>query len=153
VPKIQRLTADLSAFPDLVVIYLGMRTQSFTEFLRLLKFGPAISKAVAEKPDGRLLHEQIVYSLFPPHFGMRQYWRDFVSLESWACSLPHKQWWTDFVREPLGLGFWHETYFRRGGFESIFDELTEPVGFLKVGKPVPAEGAMFSARRRMNLPE
>ena len=39
-----------------------------------------IAKSVANQPDGLLLHEPIVYSLFPPHAGMRQYWRDLPSL-------------------------------------------------------------------------
>ena len=150
---IQRMTADLSAYPDLVVIYLGMRAQSMRGLITLGTFGPGIAKAVAEKPDGLLLHEQLFYSVFPLHVGMRQYWRDFDSLEKWSRSLPHKQWWAEFVRKPAGVGFWHETYFRRGGFESVYDELAEPVGFLKFGTPVKAEGPMFSARQRMRLPE
>jgi hypothetical protein len=35
-----------------------------------------------------LLHEDLIWSLFPPHVGMRQYWRDFDSLESWTRSGP-----------------------------------------------------------------
>jgi hypothetical protein len=145
---IQRMTADLSAYPDLVVIYLGMRVQSLKGLITLGKLGPAIQNAVAAKPDGLLLHEPVYYSFFPLHVGMRQYWRDFDSLEAWARALPHKRWWGDFVRQPAGVGFWHETYFRRGGVESVFDEMTEPVGFLKFGAPVQAVGRMFSARDR-----
>jgi len=40
-----------------------------------------------------LLHENIIFSVFPMHDGMRQYWRDFDSLERWARSEPHRQWW------------------------------------------------------------
>jgi pimeloyl-ACP methyl ester carboxylesterase len=39
---------------------------------------------------------------------MRQYWRDFDSLERWARSLPHKAWWQEFLRDSGGTGFWHE---------------------------------------------
>ena len=28
------------------------------------------------RPDGPLLHEDFIWSLIPPHDGMRQYWRD-----------------------------------------------------------------------------
>ena len=78
--KVDRLTVDLSAFPDLVVIYLGMRANSFRGLKTILSFGPRISQAVAAAPDGLLLHENLLFSLLPPHVGMRQYWRDFIRL-------------------------------------------------------------------------
>ena len=62
-------------------------------------FGPKIAKSVQARPDGLLLHENLVFSLFPPHVGMRQYWRDFASLESWARSEPHREWWRRFLPE------------------------------------------------------
>jgi hypothetical protein len=65
----------LSAYPQLVVIYLGMRVNTITGVKTLFGFGPKISNAVASKPDGLLLHENLLYSL--RHLGMRQYWRDF----------------------------------------------------------------------------
>jgi hypothetical protein len=71
--KVERLTADLAAFPNLVVIYLGMRVYSLRGFKTLISFGRRIFQAVAPKPDGLLLHEPVIYSLFPPHLGMRQY--------------------------------------------------------------------------------
>ena len=150
---ILRRTVDLSAYPDLVVIYLGMKTLSLKGVLTLAKLGPGIDKAVAEKPDGLLVHEPFIFSFLPLHLGMRQYWRDFDSLEKWARSLPHKQWWGDFLRKPAGVGFWHETYFARGGFEAIYDGLNGPLGLGKFATEVPAEGAMFSARRRLRLPD
>jgi len=81
-----RRTVDLSAFPDLVVIYLGMRVNELKGLKTLLKFGPKISRSVAERPDGLLLHENMLFSVVPPHGGMRQYWRDFESLERWALT-------------------------------------------------------------------
>src|SRR4030081_1726191 len=95
--NITRQTVDLSSFPDLVVIYLGMKVRSLRGFLTLLSFGPRISSAVAPKPQGLLLHEPFIFSIFPLHVGMRQYWRDFDSLETWARSLPHQEWWQGFV--------------------------------------------------------
>lgn len=149
--NIRRQTVDVSAYPDLVVIYLGMRVNRLRGLATLLKFGPKISAAVDAKPDGLLLHEPIFYSMFPPHFGMRQYWRDFSSLEAWARSLPHQDWWTGFVRDSGGTGFWHETYFKRGGIEAIYDDILVPLGLSAFAEVVPAKGAMFSARRRAGI--
>ena len=100
-----RRTIDLSQYPDLVVIYLGMRVHSFAGLKTLVGFGPKISDAVAAKPDGLLLHEQIIYSLFPLHLGMRQYWRDFQSLETWSRSESHRLWWQSSSATPEGPVF------------------------------------------------
>ncbi len=78
--KVQRLTVDLSSFPDMVVIYLGMRVNALTGVKTLLGLGPQIKTSVEQKPDGLLLHENFIMSLIPLHLGMRQYWRDFDSL-------------------------------------------------------------------------
>lgn len=149
--QINRLTTDLSKFPNLVVIYLGMRVNTLTGIKTLLGLGPQISKAVDNQPDGLLLHENLIFSLFPAHLGMRQYWRDFESMETWARSLPHKQWWEKFLRDSGGTGFWHETYFMRGGMEGIYDDMSVPVGFMHFAPVQPARGLMFSARERLRL--
>jgi hypothetical protein len=52
----------------------------------------------------------MIYSLFPPHVGMRQYWRDFESLERWTRADPHRTWWKQFLQDTGGTGFWHELY-------------------------------------------
>jgi len=150
--KVNRVTVDLGAYPDLVVIYLGMRVNSPRGLKTMLQFGPRISSAVAHKPDGLLLHESVFFSLFPLHVGMRQYWRDFDSLEAWARSMPHQEWWQDFVRDSGGTGFWHETYFMRGGMEAIYDDVPIPTGLARFAPAQPARGAMFSARKRAGLP-
>jgi hypothetical protein len=67
---VRRRTVDLSAYPDLVVIYLGMRVNAMTGLKTLFGFGPKIANAVAAAPEGLLVHETMLYSLFPPHFGM-----------------------------------------------------------------------------------
>jgi hypothetical protein len=105
---------------------------------------------VAAKPDGLLLHEELFFSLVPLHVAMRQYWRDFDSLERWTRELPHHGWWTAFLRDPGGTYFWHETYCRRGGFEAIYDGVDQPLGFTHFAQVVPARGRMFSARDRIN---
>ena len=82
---------------------------------------------------------------------MRQYWRDFQSLEKWTRSEPHSIWWKQFLRDSKGTGFWHEAYFIRGGMEAVFIDIEKPVGLSIFAPVVPARGAMFSARRRLSM--
>lgn len=145
---VQRVTVDLSRYPDLVMILLGMRVNALTGLRTLMGFGPLIATAVKAMPDGLLSHETFLWSLVPPHAGIRQYWRDFASLEAWARSTPHREWWARFLRDPGGTGFWHETYFIQGGVESVFDDVPQPIGLLRFADRIPARGAMFSARQR-----
>ena len=145
---VERRTVDLSEYPDLVVIYLGMRVNALTGLRTLLGFGPRIAHAVDAKPDGLLLHENIIMSVLPLHLGMRQYWRDFPSLETWARSEPHQQWWRQFLRDSGGTGFWHEAYFMRGGMEAVYDDVTRDLGFLCFAPAKPARGSLFTARMR-----
>ena len=146
--KVTRRTVDLSAYPDLVVIHLGMRVHALAGLKTLFGLGPRIAKSVQEQPDGLLLHENMLFSLFPPHFGMRQYWRDFDALEAWARSEPHRAWWRQFLRDSGGTGFWHEAYFLRGGMEAVYDDMAIATGFLRFAPSLDARGAMFSARGR-----
>lgn len=146
--KVQRQTVDLSAYPDLVVIYLGMRVRKVRGMLRLLGLGPQIRRSWQERPDGLLLHEDLIWSLVPMHAGMRQYWRDLDSLERWTRSEPHQRWWRDFLRDSGGTGFWHEAYFARGGVDAVYDDVPAPTGMARFAPAVPARGALFSARRR-----
>jgi hypothetical protein len=147
VDKPSRKTVDLSAYPDLVVIYLGMRVEEPRGYETLQTLRPLIDATVAEEPDGLLLHERLLYSEDPLHTGMRQYWRDFESLEAWARTLPHKEWWTEYLRDRGGTSFWHETYSRRGGFEAIYVDV-EDVGLTRFAPTVRAEGPMLAARQR-----
>jgi Domain of unknown function (DUF4188) len=148
--RVDRRTVNLSAYPDLIVVYLGLRVNAITGIKKALGLGPQIAKSVSDKPDGLLLHEDLLFSLFPPHLGMRQYWRDFESLERWTRSAPHRQWWKDFLRESGGTGFWHETYSIRGGIEAIYDDMPKPIGLMKFAPLSPARGSIFSARQRLN---
>lgn len=146
--KVNRRTVDLSSYPDLVVIYLGMRVNRLTGLKTLFGFGPKISDSAARRPEGLLLHEWMVYSLFPVHVGMRQYWRDMPSLLAWSRSEPHREWWKTFLRDSGGTGFWHETYLMKGGMEAIYDDIEKPIGFSQFARVVPARGAMFGAAHR-----
>jgi hypothetical protein len=145
---VTRQTVDLSAYPDLVVIYLGMRVNAITGVKTLLGFGPRIDRALKARPDGLLHHESFVMSLVPVHLGMREYWRDFESLERWTRSAPHRDWWQKFLRDSGGTGFWHETYFARGGIEAIYDDVPRPIGMMSFAPVKPARGPMFSAATR-----
>jgi len=145
---VDRRTVDLSAYPDLVVVYLGMRVNRPRGLLYLAGLGPQISRSWKDQPDGLLLHEDLVWSLFPPHLGMRQYWRDFDSLERWTRSEPHRRWWRDFLHNSGGTGFWHEAYFVSGGAEAIYDDIASPIGLARFAPTRPARDAMFSSRQR-----
>lgn len=147
--KPKRETVNLSQFPDLVIIYLGMRVNTLAGIKTLAGFGPKISNAVDAKPEGLLLHEQMLYSL--RHVGVRQYWRDFESLEAWSRSDPHLAWWKKFLRDSGGTGFWHETYFRRGGCEAVYVDMHARIGLAAFAPVELARGAMFSARKRAGL--
>jgi hypothetical protein len=151
--RVDRRTVDLSAFPDLVVVYLGMRIRTLAGIKRLMGIGPQIGKAGSARPEGLLHFENnILFSFFPLHVGMRWYWKDFESLEKWARSEPHRRWWQEFLRDSGGTGFWHETYFMRGGMEAVYDDLgPRALGFQAFAPNVPAQGPMFSARTRLRV--
>ena len=95
--KALRQTVDLSAYPDLVVVYLGMTVNVLTGVKTLLGFGPKIEGSVAARPDGLLLHENIFYSLFPLHLGMRQYWRTANCGSSFCETLAELVFGTNFI--------------------------------------------------------
>jgi len=147
--SVDRVTVDLAQFPDLVVIYLGMKVRSIRGLGTLLTSGRRVRRAVADKPQGLLLHEGVIYSLLPPNIGMRQYWSDFESLEAWSRSMPHREWWKQFLRDSAGTGFWHETYFMRGGMEAVYNDVDAALGFSAFARTMPARGTMFSARDRL----
>jgi hypothetical protein len=151
--SVSRRTVDLSQFPDLVVVYLGMRVNRVTGLKTLIGFGPRIARSVADQPDGLLRHENFIFSLFPMHAGMRQYWRNMDSLLTWTRSEPHRQWWKNFLRDSGGTGFWHETYTMRGGMEAIYDDIAPKIGFMSFAPIVPARGSMFTAAHRSNQSE
>jgi hypothetical protein len=146
--SVDRRTVDLSGYPDLIVIYLGMRVNAGRGLKTVLGFGLPIEKSWKARPDGLLLHENVIFSLVPPHAGMRQYWRDYAPLERWTRSEPHRIWWQTFLRDSGRTGFWHEAYFMRGGVEAIYDDMN-PVGFMKFAPVTAARGSRFSATARI----
>lgn len=147
--RVDRTTVDLAAYPDLVVILLGMRVRRPRGLLRLLGVGPRLYRSHRDRPDGLLLHDDVVWGLVPPHWGARQYWRDLESLERWTRSAPHRQWWQEFLRDSGGTGFWHEAYFRRGGIDAMYDDMRPAAGLARFAPVIPARGPMFSTRGRV----
>jgi hypothetical protein len=69
-------------------------------------------------------------------------------LLTWTRSEPHRLWWKSFLKDSGGTGFWHETYFRRGGMEAIYDDIPEAIGFMRFAPVVTARGGMFGAAAR-----
>jgi hypothetical protein len=65
--RVNRQTVDLSAYPDLVVIYLGMRVNRLYGLRTLMGYGPRIGRSATERPDGLLAHETFLWSMFPMH--------------------------------------------------------------------------------------
>ena len=47
-----------------------------------------------------------------------------------------------------GTGFWHETYFRRGGIEAVYLDAPENIGLMAFAPVVPARRPMFGAAAR-----
>lgn len=143
--QIPQFTPDFSAYPDLVVIMLGMRVRTLYGIRTLLGLKRPIETAAADRPDG-LLHAEnnIAFSLMPMHIGMRWYWRDLDSLRRWTRSEPHRTWWTRFMKDSGGTGLWHETYHMRGGMEAIYGDMTAPAGFSAFLPMLPARGSLVS---------
>ena len=129
--KVERRTVDLSQFPELVVIYLGMRVNRYdrTE-------NACLDSAQRSRPRSRrsltacLLHENMIYSLFPAHVGMRQYWRDMDSLTRVVALRPASR----MVEELSARLGWHRLLARdvsdAGGIEAIYDDLPQPIGMM-----------------------
>jgi hypothetical protein len=88
------------------------------------------------------------------HVGMRQYGRDFAPLEAWSRSEPHRirnhtvYGGKRFCAITAATGFWHETYFLRGGIEAVYIDMP-PVGLGRFAPRKEATGTMFSARKRL----
>ena len=144
----KRTTVDLSEYPDLVVIYLGMRVEEPRGYATLQALGPQIQAAVEEQPDGLLLHEQSPMPRSRCTRACGSTGATSTRSRPGRSRCRTRQWWTDYLRDRGGTSFWHETYFRRGGFESMYVTVDDPVGMARFAPGAPAQGPMFSARQR-----
>ena len=142
-----RQSVDLSAWPDLVVIYLGFRVTRLRGLLTLAGLGRGVGAIARAKPDGLLAHETVLFGL--GHIGMRQYWRDLASLEAFTRSEPHRTWWREFLKDRGGAGFWHETYRKAGGMEAIYVDMPRLIGFGGFAPALRPQGAFLAARERL----
>ncbi len=146
--KIPNIVPDFSAYPDLVVIYLGMQVRKLSGVKTALSFGFPIDRAGNARPDGLLYFEnKIIYSLFPLNVGTRWYWRDMDSLTAWAKSEPHRAWWKEYMQDAHGVATWHESYHMRGGMEAIYMDTIKPTGFAAFLPMQEARGSMASRHR------
>ena len=151
-----RRSVDLSAYPDLVVIYLGYRLNKLGAARSLLGIGRGLRAIQKNPPDGLLSHENLMFGLTQP--GFRQYWRDFESLEAFTRAPQHKAWWRDFARNSRGGGIWHETYKLRGGMEAIHSGMPKigfagmpKIGFASFAPEQTPTGPFMTARQRVGV--
>jgi len=143
----QRRSVDLTAWPDLVVIYLGFRVTRWRGVATLLGLGRGINAIARARPDGLLAHETVFYGL--THIGLRQYWRDLESLEAFTRSDPHRTWWREFLADRRGAAFWHETYRMAGGMEAVYVDLPQRIGFAAFAPEQSPQGPFLAARARL----
>jgi hypothetical protein len=142
-----RQTVDLSAYPDLVVVVLGLKLRGLRALPAALGLGRGLDEIKRTPPDGLLAHEGLLFGW--NHFGMRQYWRDFDALERFTRAQPHGAWWKGFLKDPRACGFWHEAYSAKRGMEAIYINMPAPTGlatFAPIRKP---EGPFMSSRDRL----
>ena len=141
------VSVDLSAYPDLVVVYLGFRVSSWQSVLALFGIAPKLEGIRRQKPAGLLMHETLIFGL--NHVGLRQYWRDMESLEAFTRSEPHKAWWTNFSKDTRGAGFWHEAYRKTGGMEGLYINMPTPIGLATFAPPRQPVGSFMTSRERL----
>lgn len=143
-----RETVDLSDHPDLIMILLGLKIRSPRALLALGDVGRGLSAIRRDPPDGLLANQHVLFGW--NHVGIRQYWRDFESLQRFTRDAPHALWWKSFLKDPKHCGFWHETFRARGGFEAIYVALPERTGlgsFAPIRAPI---GPFMSSRDRLD---
>ena len=131
--RVERRTVNLSGYPDLVVIYLGMRVRRLRGVATVFGLGPKIKSSWQAEPDGLLLHEDMIWSLFPLHVGMLQYWRDFAALDGHSPNPAH----SNRVQEDHGR-------FAPTEFSRLFDALSRHRGGQGlIGKDAPHQAGDF----------
>ena len=154
-----RQTVDLSEYPDLVVIRAGMRAESLKGIYKLMKYGyqiidslNGIEDSEELSPDALLHNEEEIHSLIPPHFVIRQYWRDFDALEEWTHTGTHSELWDKLAESPEGTSFWHELYSREG-IEAVYNGMDDAsTGMMNFAPTEPVDGDLSSARDRLQNP-
>ena len=145
-PPAPRRSVDLSAWPDLVVIYLGMRARSLRGVATLFRIGRGLAALGKAPPDGLLAQEFMLFG--PLDLAFRQYWRDFEAMERFTKDNPHRAWWVGFLKDNAGTGFWHKTYSARRGIEAIYIGMP-PIGLASFAPERAPQGPFMTARGRL----
>ena len=70
---VNRRSVDLSGYPDLCVVLLGLRVRGWGGVKAALRIGPGLNAFSRDMPDGLLAHDQMLWGW--NHLGIRQYWR------------------------------------------------------------------------------
>ncbi len=143
----QRVTVDVSAWPDMVMVLLGFRVGALRGLPSFLSIGRGLAAIRRSPPDGLLHSDGALYAW--NHVGIRQYWRDLESLEAFTRSDPHGGWWRAFLADRHGNGFWHEAYSARGGMEAIYVDMPQAPGLGAFAPARAAKGRLLSSRGRL----
>ena len=80
---VNRQAEDLSRYPNLIIIDLGMRVNGLMGLKTVFGFGPRISASVGAQPMGSGCMK-ISFSLGSRLMPVWQYWRDMQSLLAWT---------------------------------------------------------------------
>jgi hypothetical protein len=143
---VERRSVDLSEYPELVMVLLGLRVRSVRGLFSALRIGRGLATIQRDAPEGLLAHDNFLWGW--NHVGIRQYWRDLESLERFTRSAPHSGWWKSFLRDNGGAGFWHEAY-SRNGIEAVYLDMP-PVGLARFAPERAPVGPFMSTRERLD---
>ena len=150
--NVDRQTVDLSAYPELVVIYLGMRVNTLTGLKTLAGFGPKIARSVVDQPDGLLLHENLIFSLLLPMLACAS---TGGTLRLWSAGRGRNHigsGGSNFCATPEGQASGTKRISNGVVSRRSMNNIPQPIGFLRFASVQPAKGGMFTARDRLSSP-
>jgi len=149
-----RMTALMD--DDFVVFLIGMRINKWWRPDLWLPAAMAMPRMVAEleaDPDSGFLGWE-GGGLGNPTL-MVQYWRSTEHLIRYARAKDREHFpaWSAFRKRLAATdacGVWHETFeVKASAYECVYGNMPAPFGLGKVGRLVPAHGALASARHRL----
>ena len=152
-PASERLTSTLDG--DFVVFLIGMRINTPWKLHRWMPIARSMPRMLAEleaHPEMGMLGGHMWFSRT---IILVQYWRSMDQLMAYATNrdAEHLPVWRDFnqtIAKTGDVGVWHETYaISPGSYENVYVNMP-PFGLGKVGKRVPATGAVSAARGRLD---
>ena len=152
IPDRHRLTATLDG--EFVVFLIGMRINRLWKLHRWLPLTNAMPRMLAELEAHPALGMLGGEMWFGRTTILVQYWRSLPQLLAYATNreAAHLPAWKAFNQRIAGsgdVGVWHETYVvAPGSYENIYVDMP-PFGLGKVGRLLPASGALSSAQGRV----